>query len=983
MAIYLQCEEDKLRNLLVRTEMVLYENKKSLDGYGSGLSENVRKQTEAIYTVLSNTLIEELTSDAEMITGDWYLYDNAAAEGIKRAPGKLMALAAYSLAMLHEIGLHGLLIHARNDILVGVWLYKDYDYEAPIIRSQELIDEAYDKGGMLLSFSCTAMLLDKSFSEAVSDGCRLLKDYIYAVDINLENKDVPGSIYRSFEKEDNENTEPAEFAELAGLGINFSEPDDSYVEMNPIMLAFQNGYKAEKEQKEKQTPEPLDMRGYHSPVSKEVSSAVSAMNASSMGIVKAAGKKKAQIFLESIYAYLANEKKLLVVSEEGMDPEIFDILQKNGLDRFVWFEKEKKDFHSHINSIAELSPRELSKKTKLLQKRYEENQSKLNQYLEMLERETVDGITLICLLEDASEAEESRFSASFSNAEKKTVFGSDLRKFFAGYVKAWKECCYTSPDGHACFDLTEFTQEKIDQLKEMVHTSEIVITRFLEKLNEYGYAIEKIYQPDGRESQKEYFKIVMSINDFMIACTDLQDGMDADELPEATAEEAQAVDEYRNYLEYRRIYEAAGNTIKFSQAASLDDETVEKLEEITNRLLKSDLDSVSIPIPRQMVKDSLDLEKLLRDNGIYTASESLKCKAGSDKNTVLEAVCEAFTQPELIRSFAGDDTYKGLYEFFGENISGHGYLFWLQRELVRYYTNLISRTGIGEKTREIINGIMDCMTKPGRTLTGHQKALLNQAAELFADYYTPFHDMEKEIFGFLNLSYKDFDRMFPDRMLMEFILEWKELLETDQQYDSYVHEKAAAERQYLGGIIKQIRQLGLTPETAQEEFNHFWLTGAAAFWVEQIGFDYMDYEMTAESLKNCEKQLKAEKNVELYNSLLAERQRIINEHSADQISGEENLIDVLKQDAEFFFTIYPVLIVKPQTAEQIAEASELMFDRVIVADGEMVPFNQMLCSIRKSENLTIITPEEMRREAEDDRESVGHRALRMDFPVIG
>lgn len=948
MAIYLQCKEEKIRNLLVRTEMVLYENKKSLNGYVSGLSENVRKQVEAIYTVISSMPVEELVSgsgDSEVIVGDWFPYDPAAAESIRRSPEKLQALAAYSLGMFHETRLHGLLIPAKSDLLVGVWLYKDYDYGEPIIRSQELIDEAYDKGGMMLPFSCTAMLLGKSFSEAVSIGCRLLKDYIYAVDLNLENKDVFGSIYRTFEKNPGENGLEGE---LLSSGYECET-----AEINPIAEAFRTGYEEE-------------------------------IHGDSVGIMKVSGERKTDFLLENIYEYLKNGKTLLIVSRQGTDPQISETLKKDGFDHFVWLEKNQEGisesredgnfseaiFNEAIRVLRSLPPKESNKKVKLLQRRCEENQNKLNQYLEMLESETVEGITLISLLETASETEDSQFSSSFGNAEKKIVFGSDLRRLFADYIKAWKECCYIAPDDEVCFDLTELTQDEISQLKEMADTSEVVITRFLEKLNEYGYAVHKIYRPDGRESQKEYFKSVMHINDFMLACTDLLNGLDAYELPKATSEELQAVDEYGHYIQYRKIYEAAGNTVDLSKIAVIEDENLKKLEEITNRLLKSDLDSVSIPIPRQMVRDSMDLEKMLRDNNVYTSAESLKCKAGADKNTTLKAVCEALTQPELIRRFAEDHTYTDVYDFFGANHLEHGYLFWLQRELVRYYMEVMSDANVEAETREILNGMMGCIVN--RTAFNTQQTmLLNQAVELFSDYYTPFHDMEKEIFGFLNLSYQSFDHKFPDRMLMEFILDWKELLEMDQQYDNYTHESAAMERHYLSDIVNQIRKLGLSPEEAQEEFDHFWIREAAAFWVEQLGFDYMDYEMTTAGLKNCEKQLQAEERVQLYNSLLAERQKRIDE--CGEYTG---------QISEILLSIYPVFVVKPDTAAEITEAPGVFFDHMIIADGDTIPFYHILRSIEKTEALTILTPEEMIGEVEDENESVGHRALRMGFPVI-
>lgn len=982
MAIYLQCREEILRDLLVRTEMVLYEGNGSLDGYDSGLSENVRRQVEAIYTVVGSMIPEEEDRDREMIVGEWFPYDASAAGSIRKIPGKLQAPAAYSLALFHEAGLHGLLIPATGDLLVGVWLYRDYDYDQAIIRSQELLEDAYDKGGMLLAFSCTSMLLEKTFSEAVNDGCRILKDYICAVDMNLENQDVPGSIYRIFEKEacreeyDSENDSDNDSEAGSEVTEESAENVSSKEEGSWLLQAFRDGY-----QKEKAQPPltPPDMTMY--PASGELFSMLSAICTSSLGVVKASGRRKTDILTELMEICLANRKKLLVVSNRETDDRAFEQLRKDGFDLFIWHGEAAAEFDTSVRSLNDTAPREISRKMELLQKRYEENRDKLDHYLEILESGTVEDMTLIGLLEKASETAESRFQVIFGNVEKKTVFGTDLRTLFGEYVQAWRDCCYLSPDGNVCFDLASFTKDEIDRMKEMVCASEVVITRFLEKLNEYGYAVKKIYHPDGGESRKEYFRTVMAIDDFMIACADLQNAAGADELPEATPEEEEAVKDYRGYLRYREIREAAGNMVSFSPASDMDDGTVEKLREITGRLLKSGLDTVSIPIPRQMVKDSLELEKLLRDRKIYTSQESLKCRAGIGKNTVLKALCEAFAQPELIKKYAGEDTFKDVFEFWKNHASEHGYLFWLQQELVKYYMNLRSCAGMGEETGALIDGIMDCMVNPGKNVTAGQQKLLNQALELFTDYYTPFHEMEKEIFGFLNLSYKAFDRMFPDRMLMEFILEWKELLEADRQYETYIHESAAMERHDLGRIVEQIKTYGLPPEEAEEEFDRFWIRGAAAYWSEQLGFDYMDYEMTSESLKNLEKQLFSVKKVKMFNLLLEERKKILQEHT-ELISQKETASEILNRDTELFQSIYPVVMVKPETAAEICEVLGIAFERVILADGEAIPFAQVTGIIGKAENLTIISPAEMLREEADDRESAAHKALRMNIPVV-
>ncbi|MDD7389427.1 MAG: hypothetical protein PUG60_07190 [Lachnospiraceae bacterium] len=980
MAIYLQCREEILRDLLVRTEMVLYEGKGSLDGYASGLSENVRRQAEAVYTVVGSMITGDDEQDGEMIIGEWFPYDAAAVVNMKKIPGRLQAPAAYCLAVFHEAGLHGLLIPAKGDLLVGVWLYRDYDYDQPIIRSQELLEDAYDKGGMLLAFSCTAMLMKKTFSEAVNDGCRILKDYTCAVDMNLENRDVPGSIYRIFEKEE------CREEIISGTGMKSVETDSSKEEENWILQAFRDGYQ---EEKVKTAPAAADMACC--PFSGAFSPVLSAVIASPLGLVSTSEKQKNEILTGLMETYLANRKKLLVVSGRELNDRAFEQLRKDGFDRFIWHGEADETIDTYAVSLNGSASREISRKMSLLQKRYEENSNKLNRYLEILESGTVEDMTLISLLEKASDTEDSRFHAVFSNTEKKTVFGTDLRRLFGPYVQAWRDCCYMLPDGSVGFDLTSYSQDEIAQLKEMLCASEVVITRFLEKLNEYGYAVKKIYQPDGGESRKEYFKTVMAINDFMIACVDLQNAADADELPEATPEEEQEVKDYQEYLCYREIHEAAGNMVDFSQAASMDGEAVEKLQEITERLTKSGLDTVSIPIPRQMVKDSQELEELLRSHNIYTSQESLKCRAGAGKNTVLKALCGAFARPELIKKYAGGSPFEEVFAFWKDCASGEGYLFWLQKELVKYYTAFRACSGIEKETKALIDGMMDCMTDPEKKMTDSQQQLLDQAVELFTDYYTPFHEMEKEIFGFLNLSYKEFDRIFPERMLMEFILEWKEMLETDRQYENYIHESAALERHDLNRIMEQIKTYGMTPEEAEEEFNRFWIRGAAVYWSEQLGFDYVDYEMTSESLKNSENQLLSVKNTELFNRLLEERKKIIQEHP-ELISEKEAAAELFNRDADLFLSLYPVIMIKPQAAADINAAeicaaeigavSGSVFDRLILADGEAVPFSQVTGLIGKTERLTILSPKEMLREEADDRESAAHKALRMGIPVI-
>ncbi len=981
MAIYLQCEEDKIRNLLIRAEMVLQEKGQCLSGYALDSSEEVRIQAEAVYKVLESIPLEELSSflveskehHASYFWGDWSFYHSGIAEILQKIPLKLQVLAAYSLAMFGEMGLKGLLIPTKQDLLAGVWLYQEYDHGEAIIRSQELLEDAYDQNGMLLSFSCTALLMGKSFSEAVSDGCHFLKDYLCAIDLHWENQGVVGKIYRMLPGAESDAYENdailQEDCEDDLDGESLNGVDESSREMagsemlTPIAQALQMGYQ------------------------KDVHSSLAE-------IVKASGERKQTELFQMIEDALEQEKRLLVISEQGAKSALLAPFKTSVWSPLVWMDES--DFGKAIQALLALSPKEPDFKDKILLKRYEENQKKWNRYLEMLESETVAGLSLISLLEAAAETPESRFSLVLGAPEKQVVFGTDFRPQFAAYIKAWKDCCYTAPDGSVCLDFTSLSTEEVEQLKEMLGASEVVITRFLEKLNEYGYSVHKIYQAESGESQKEYFKSVMRINDFMLICADLLEGMEAEELPEATSEEEQAAEAYREYLQYRKIAEKLGDRLQISGFAGCDAEQLETLKAIAERMLRMGLDRVTIPIPRQLVRDSIDLERNLREYQIYTDAESLQCRSGNQKNTALKAICEALTQPELFQKFADAKTYPALYDFFGEGAAKNAYLFWLEQEWMRCYTAVTADSSLSEETQQLLREMSAVFWQIGhesdsaKKQSGEQQSaffrqMLAQAVELFYEYYTPFHEMEKEIFAFLHLSYSVFDNQFPERMLMEFILDWKELLERDGKYDHYVHESAAIERSYLHELVEQISEQDLTPEEAQEEFDHFWLQEAAVFWTEQKGFDAVDYEMSAESLKKCEKQVQALKQQERYGQILAKRQQLIRDYQDAGMDLEnwerEDGFERLSDDVETVFSIYPVWLLSPDRAVFLAQIPDLTWEHVVIADGERISWSQILPALEGADKITIFTPEEMLAEAKDEQESIGSRGIRMQFPV--
>lgn len=981
MAIYLQCEENIIRNLLIRAEMVLQEKGQGLSGYASDSSEEVRSQAEAVYKVLESIPMEELSSflveseeqHASYFWGDWSFYHSGIAEILQKIPLKLQVLAAYSLAMFEEIGLKGLLIPTKKDLLAGVWLYQEYDHGESIIRSQELLEDAYDQNGMLLSFSCTALLMGKSFSEAVSDGCHFLKDYLCAIDLHWENQDVIGKIYRMLpdvEQNAYENSailqanyeDDAEGERLDDAGECKREMTGSEM-LTPIAQALQTGYQKDVHQ-------------------------------SLAEIVKVSDEQKQTEILQMIEDALEQGKRLLVVSKQGADSTVLAPLKTGAWSSLFWMDES--DFGKSIQELVVISPKEQDFKDKILLKRYEENQRKWNRYLEMLESETVAGMSLISLLEAAAEIPESRFSLVLGAPEKQVVFGTDFRPQFAAYIKAWKDCCYTAPDESVCLDLTSLSAEEVEQLREMLGASEVVITRFLEKLNEYGYSIHKIYQAESGESQKEYFKSVMRVNDFMLICADLLEGMEAEELPEATSEEEQAAEAYREYLQYRKIAEKLGDRLQLSGFASCDTEQLEGLKAIAERMLRMGLDRVTIPIPRQLVRDSIDLERNLREYQIYTDSESLQCRSGNQKNTALKAICEALTQPELFQKFANAKTYPALYEFFGEGAAKNAYLFWLEQEWMRCYTVVTADSSLSEETQQLLREMAAVFWQVGHESesvkkqssvqqTSFFRQMLAQAVELFYEYYTPFHEMEKETFAFLHLSYSVFDQQFPERMLMEFILDWKKLLERDGKYDHYVHESAAIERSYLYELVKQISKQALTPEEAQEEFDYFWLQEAAIFWTEEKGFDAVDYEMSAESLRKCEKQVQTLKQQEKYGQILANRQQLIRDYQdvgMDLDSWENgDCFELLSDYAETVFSIYPVWILSPDRAVFLAQIPDLAWEHVMIVDGESIPWAQILPALEGADKITIFTPEEMLAEAEDEQESIGSRAIRMQFPV--
>ena len=834
MSIYFECNRDQLDHCMLRAETALYETGKAINGYQSGLAHDVYKQMEALYMEAKE--MRPGLSTSKQFSGDWSFVDHIAYQAVMAMPERVKGFSALYTALLYQAGLHPVFIPCKEDILVGAWLYEDYDYQTSIIRSEEFLEESYDKGGMLLLVSVVSMALDKSFSETLTDGCKSLINYICAVDIVLENKELSASMILESFSDDTYDEEEFVSAHVCD--------DEAYKDCVEILRKSDESFSDE------------ELRLI---VSNENCRALIKGEKSKLDSLRYSHMDKDRALAyagDEILNNLRDNTHLFVLSDSYLKNQLYENLKKNGLDAFVLDLNNKEQEEEKLQTILSLQPMELSRRQKMAKRLYDENKKKCDHYMELLESDTIPGLTLISLLEEASEVESSKLKMPLGTTERQVIFSSDHRSVFERFCSV-------------CLDLTSFSDEEISRLREMLMISETVANNFLLKFYDFSVAVSMTYNEMPEISQKEFSKNLMAVNDFCIACLDYKVSLGYDELPQATEAELLLCDSYKDYVKYRNILATVDDGINLAAFKVLSAEDCEKLKNLSESLLRFELESIGTMVPRAVTKACQELEDILKYYKVIEEKDSIKGKNAGSRYERIISICNALKEPELIKRNADDPSKLGLlYQFFADTASKDPFILNLQNEIVMHYKYINDLENISDSCREIVNDLMRAVTKDISLLTHAQSDLLLLSDELLNEYYTPFHAMEKEIFEFVGLSYKLVDQAFPDKTLLDFILDWKNMFEENQEYDIYQHENAAILRSCLGDIYKQIKDDHMSPEEAKEAFNNFWLLGAVSYWTEKLGFDYSDYELTTQSLKGYENTRKEVEKIHCFNELL-------------------------------------------------------------------------------------------------------------------
>lgn len=752
MSIVFQCESERLKSILTGYSYLSSLHEGHAAGYDGKNAGAVWKQFQDIYAAVKKEIVKENPSIENMDVSAWkkqdfYLNENPAILSATEKGDTPLDAAIYTILALRNQKLHPVLIFSEEKTAVGVWLYSDFDMGESRIRAEEFIYEAYDCGGMLLPVSMNSLVEDLDFSQGVMDGCEIVRNYIEALDVRLEN------------------------------GEDISQ---DFAEMMPICPAEEEMVFKEEDS------ECCNLFRKLSEMCPDITS----------------GKKLA-------------EKIIALLNETG---------------------------------------EELDSRSEFRYRRYLDALEKMKGYNSILCEQTIGDFTLSDLIEKSETAGVSGFCVDISEDEGEILFSEQSLSLMERYTEAWENCRYKAPDGKLCFDLTQLSLEQVKTFYEMLKKGEKRFSDFLKNAKRFCSEIGLVYEFSEKEDLRSFLAVCMKICSFLMECSHLKELMEETEGSEETAAERQEVDEYQTYIQYREQIQAVKEWLDLKRFSELSEENQRILCNLSKELLQTDLDSIHIPISRDLTECSRKLQEKLLECGVYKLDKMLKIQSGNGKNQQLKRICQSIVQSEIHSYNWVHTEYDHVHALFADTISENGHLFHIQKKVSINYANLMTEECIDEKIKKMLREIVEWV-KTNHPAYGSYQSILSHADDLVYDYYQPFHEIEKDIFHFLELSYVEFDENYEDRMLIDFILDWKKMIENGEVMQECKQAYTALLRNCFSPILKQVMNQKMTPYEFSTEFRKLWYQKNAELWLKKKEFDLPDYLMSEKIVHSLSQQI--------------------------------------------------------------------------------------------------------------------------------
>ncbi|MCI6732706.1 MAG: hypothetical protein MR487_10365 [Lachnospiraceae bacterium] len=597
------------------------------------------------------------------------------------------------------------------------------------------------------------------------------------------------------------------------------------------------------------------------------------------------------------------------------------------------FRKECPDIHNGkelaeaIVRFLKADPYEMDSRCEFRMRRYKDALDQRKGFLKKLNEEVLGGVTLADIMKNADRKGESRLKANCSPEEAEILFSDQSRFILERYAQAWDNCRYRTPDGRVCFDLTMFSVDRLKTFFDLLRSADCLYAEFCRQADQFGKKVCFHEQYHTADNRRTYLKQIMMVCELLLEYGIFRETAVSAELPEATVFEKKDVDEYRLYRQCRNAASAAAEVLKLDVLKETDSVIRKELINLAESVLNAGLDSIHIPISRDLTENSRKLQEKLQEYGILAEEKILKLQIGTGKNQQLKKICQGLVQYSSLDYNWCDERKEMIFNLFGDMVSENGYLFGIQIKIAGLQYMLMKEEGLSAGTRELINWLTDVV---GRCEGDSQLNELLQAAEkLYSESYLPFHDMEKEIFRFLDLSYVEFDEKYTDRMLIDFIREWLHMLEEGSVMQECRQAYTALLRNCFGQIMKQIRELEMSPSEAVEEFDKLWYHNNSEKWVKVKEFDRKAFDMNLDTIRYLSESVIDDCCKLHYNKLLQnihdiwdEKKEILHDISQiealDEIfSSYEDLMEssfealgftmekgkaIIREQKEFFFT---------------------------------------------------------------------------------
>lgn len=985
MGIQFQCDNRLFTAALARVKVILEKQQKKLCGYEQDTGNSVYEQMEAIYQALSERnpvsgadcgnqkeiRMSIPISEREAIFDGKQKIVLAASSALDRT-ASVLDQAVYYCALLLKAGLHPVLIFSENQVAVGTWIYEDYNMGEARISTPDFAEEAYDAGGMMLAADCGCLMESAAFSEAVEAGCRVVADFVFAEDVTLENES------------ENEQAEEPVILLTDSEGnqeqpVNLSEENcpyfkellllyDQIVDQEPMAdcilsdavrnqqwaAAFFEKWAADSLVQGEDLLNPLLL----------VETGEKPQELISADVIRQEVSRKNRVLV------LASEERLKKVTDQFAGRKLADsiltVRQKDVTeDKAAFFARI---YGFLVNRCQEKETPD-DKRIHVKKRRYGEIVEKLENYNKILDKPTGCGRTLGELLEGWELVKDCPVELVISPDKD---WNAEILDLVRQYANAWEKCRLRDQSGEVYLDFTKLTLAQKQDLTELLHACENPAGVLYTAVEAFGRKIGRDREED--ETARSYLQAITGCAEILDACLTLTKLQKMPEyIPEVQEKDQEEKEAYEAFLVRQKHRKVLERFVDVSRLSLLEEEAVAALLHACTEV-QNERSNHSLIRSRAYKVALKEMQELLES--VARPEITLKHLNGEIWNGICLGLLE-YSEPSDEEQKSNELIFREMSELLGEDVLSDSYLFIHQKMMVQNFLEL-------KKSRAISDWLASQMTEcivaasRGMELEPKQKKLYEDAGKIVSvsDQYS---EAIKKVFRFLQIDYHTFLKYYENESMMNFVVTWEQLLEEEQVFDEFQKIRVVLLRKQLGGVLEQLEEKHLTPEMLYQGFEKAWYYCNRNRYMEESGFDLQDYTMNLASMDKIEEQIDRNEEIQLENCLLRDVKLACQEFSEaleafGQESGGVLPMNLVQQ-------VFPAMLMTPETALMLLEASEMFFDRILICGAEEIPFYKVLYPVTRGQRLSLIT-DQIYGEKNSGIDSVAERARKMGFPVI-